>query len=506
MKNKNDKNLRIGYNTFWSRCGSPAFDFFAKREKGADFVFCHYELSEGTAGEQYASAEKMAEAFNLLGVDFVANIEQANFAFEIKTADGHSWTEHGDGTHRFEFTGEMIDALASQGNLIGVAYDELEHCIVNRNASLRLASRGKTDVPVFAVSETDDFLKQGELLSAQLSEYAKRTKNGHDIALSGEHVFPVLFHTFARNGITPNFKSQKESYSNVQFAVAAGAALQYNAELWNCVDLWYRVAFPGHGSGEMYHNLLFSYISGVNRLYVEHSGAFFEKEDKLNDFGKAYMKFLDEYKGRERPYDVSDYKPEIGIIRYDDTFWGQNGIMWKKMLFGNPKIKPDRRAREYTRAFHVITHGETCKNGISWDRISPWSLKKHRSFASMNGAAVFDDRVEKKCLEGLSLCFLCGCYISPRTIEAVEGLVRENGLTVITSKRFLPERLRKSGKREIADGKGKWIVTNNMASRRVKRAAKPFIGNKGEVHLRFGENDITMKLSEDANSFTLLSK
>ena len=46
----------------------------------------------------------------------------------------------------------------------------------------------------------------------------------------------------------PNFKSMKESCTNLTFAVAAGAALEYGTELWTCVDLWYRQSFPGHSA------------------------------------------------------------------------------------------------------------------------------------------------------------------------------------------------------------------------------------------------------------------
>ena len=41
---------------------------------------------------------------------------------------------------------------------------------------------------------------------------------------AGEHVFPVLYHIFASCGITPNFKSQKESFSNIQQNTPSSAA------------------------------------------------------------------------------------------------------------------------------------------------------------------------------------------------------------------------------------------------------------------------------------------
>ena len=125
----------------------------------------------------------------------------------------------------------------------------------------------------------------------------------------------------------------------------------------------------------------------------------------------------------------------------------------------------------------------------------------------MNGVAVFDDRVTKEKLETLKLCFLCGYYISDETIGAVIDLVKNNGLTVVTPKRFAPDYIRKQAKKsynEICDGKGKWIITNNVLSQKTKKSVKGFIGNKGEMKFTFGDKTITMKISKDGNSFELI--
>ena len=157
--------------------------------------------------------------------------------------------------------------------------------------------------------------------------------------------------------------------------------------------------------------------------------------------------------------------------------------------------------------FHVVTHGETCKNGLAWDRISPWSLRPHKSFCSMNGVAVFDDRVTKAKLESLKLCFLCGYYISDETIGAVINLVKNNGLTVVTPRRFCPEYIKMKSKgrfSEVSDGKGKWIITENVLSKSTKNSVKSFIGNKGEMKFTFGDKTIRMKISKDGNSFEII--
>ncbi len=507
-----DNKLHIGYNTFSKRTDDISFFGPAQTGKGVDFIFCHFDPINKTLKEECEFAASVAKTIKDMGLCFIANFEFQNFEDRKETTDGFDWCNQPDGTHRLNLPDEYVKALASHGNLIGITYDEMEHAIINNNLSITLDKNGRNHLLFFPLSSSRDVVEQGELCSSQLGEYAKSLCGKGAPVMGGEHVFPVLYHTFARNGIVPNFKSQKESYSNLQFAVAAGAALQYETELWNCVDLWHKMTCPGHSPEEMYHNLVFSYLTGVNKVYVESSNQFYSKnengEEQLTEYGKAFVKFSEEYKDKERSYTVRDYKPEIGIIRYDDTYWGQGDpIAWRKILFGNKSIKPDKRAKEWIRVFRLITHNETSKHAINWNRISPWSLKPHRSFASMNGTAVFDDRVEKDKLSSLRLCFLCGYHISEKTLKAVGELVKENGLTAVTSKRFAPDEIKakaKGGFTKIKDGKGCWIVTSRFDSGKLRKAVSHLLGNKGEMAYRFGDKKLTFKISENGETFKLI--
>lgn len=505
-----NKPLLIGYHTnanrYFSR--SPEFDMPAKTGGGVDFILCHYDPSGLTVDGECERVSEALRAVKELGCECIVNFENQNFVHINVSEDGFDWANRPDGTHLLHLPEKFKEAMASQGNLAGVMYDELEHVIINRNLSLALGSKFTVDAPAFPVSEKSDVIAQGEMLSSQLKDYADGIKTSGITTLSGEHVFPVLFHTFAKNGIIPNFKSQKESFSNVQFAVAAGAALQYKTPLFNCVDMWYRMTFPGHSADEMEANLRFAYLMGIDRVYVESSHVFFNKNNKTeyNDIGKAFERFTREYRGRERSYNIQDYKPEIGIIRYDDSFWGQGVVKypWRNMLFGNPKIKVGKEAREWIQAFNIITHGETGNGGICSDRIEPRSLLPHRSFASMNGAAVFDDRVDYDTLSSLKLCFLCGYHISDGTTEAVKKLVRDNGLTVVVPSRLAPikaEVPKKEDFAEIRDGNGVWIVTDKLTSRKLKERLSRLIGNKGEMSYRFGDTKMRFRITDKGNSF-----
>ena len=505
-----DKTLKIGFNTFDGDVydGSPSFVLPAESGRGVDFVLCHFDPHHYPLDEASEKAKAVAEKIKERGMEFIANFEFQNFVHLCRSVD-HDWANRPDGTHRLDIPEKYIKALAGAGNLIGVMHDEFEHTIINQNLSIILASRGKTRLPVFPLSESSDPMVQSRLLDSQLKEYADEIKAKGAPLFTGEHVFPVFYHKFARSGIVPNFKSQKESYSNLQFATAAGAALQYGTPLYNCVDLWFMNTNPGHSPEEMYHNLLFAYYAGVNRVYVESAHCFVDGDPAgLNAYGKKFAQFSAEYRGRERDYDIADYRPEIGIIRFDDSFWGQGDpVMWRYMLFGNPKIKPTKESKEWIKAFRLITHGETGRHTFCWDKIAPSILKKHRSFAAMNSAAVFDENVGKETLSSLKLCFLCGSYISAETLQAVRELVKENGLTVVTPKRYAPKSIGKETFRILADGKGKWIVCDNLLDSKVKEFIAPFLGRKGEIRLTFaGGREIRLKISKNGEGFTVIKE
>ncbi len=505
------KNMEIGFNTFDGhvRDHSMDCDGLVKKCGGVDFILCHFGLEKQTLDEQVARAEETVAGLKALGAPYVMNFETQNFVYDVNTTDGYDWASHEEGVHRLNVPARIIDAF-KKGDLIAVMYDEFEHCIINRNLSVYLASKLKTDVPVFTPAYTDRMRVQGETLSSQIGEYVRQLKDRGAPAVAGEHVFPVLYHTFARNGIIPNYKSQKECYTNVQFAIAAGAALEYEMPLWTCVDLWFMNTFPGHSAEEMYYNLVFSYLMGVDRAYVEASNAFVKKEngeEKFNDYGENFAWFVSQYRGKDRGYNAQDYKPEIGIIRYDDTFWGQGTtpVVWRNELFGNPNVKPKKENKEWIKIFRLITHGETGRGGLAWDRIEPRSvLKKHRSFVSMNGAVVFDDRVPAEKLKTLKLCFLCGEYISDETLKGVKQMVHDNGMIAVTPKRFAPAALRHtvhSAYREVPDGKGAWIICENPEDPRLKKRIAPMLGNKDEMKFTFGDKTVRLVILPGGDSF-----
>ena len=508
MSGKADKKMLVGLNVFDSDVlnSKPAFELTAGGGIPLDYVVCHFDPYKTSLEEAVKNAKTVGEKFKELGMDFVANFEFQNFKYDCASPDGTQWAYNGEGLHRLELPGEYAEVLASCGNLAGIEYDELEHCIINRNLTIELSSKGKIKAPVFPLSESIDPCVQEDVLCGQLKEYADKIKGNGSPALTGEHVFPVLFHVFARSGIIPNFKSQKESCSNLQFAVAAGAALEYGTPLWNCVDLWYRLKNPGHSPDELYSNLEFAYFAGVNRVYVESSHPMV-KDGALTEHGIKFKEFCEKYRGKDRDYDMSDYTPEICIIRQDDSFWGQwDPVAWKNMLFGNKSIKPDKRSKEYLKALNTLTYGRSFKSGLSWDRIGFSFLTRHRSFLPMNSLAVFDDRVGFEALKSVKLCFICGRTLSEETAAAVDKLVNENGMIAVTTADHLPAELKgkvKGSYCEIKSGNGSYIAVKNFLSRKLKKRIKPFLYDDEHIRLTFGEKEIKLKISPNGETFEI---
>ncbi len=497
--------MKIGLNVFQPDVSGnrPGFALTIGSGGVADYAVCHFDPQKKPFDEALSDAKNVAEVFDSLGMEFVANFEFQNFGYDCTSPDGVEWALHEGGLHRLNVPREFIEALGSKGNLAGIEYDEFEHCIINRNISIELASKGRIKAPVFELCKNNDVYEQEKLLETQLKEYAGNLKANGAPKLCGEHVFPVLFHLFARCGIIPNFKSQKESCSNLQFAIAGGAALQYGTPLWNCVDSWYRLTNPGHSPEELYSNLEFAYYAGVNRVYAE-SSAPMVKDDKITPYGEKYIEYCKAYRGKERDYDISDYTPEICVIRQDDSFWGQGDpFVWKKMLYGNKKIKPDKDSREYIRAIRTVTHGKSFKNGLSWDRVGLSFLTRHRSFLPMNSLAVFDDRAGYEALKSAKLFFLCGRVISDETASAVKKLVSENGAVAVTTEKHLPAELKtkaKGGYTEIPCGKGSYICVKNFCSSKLRKRILPFLGEKDRIRLKFGDKVINLEISPNGET------
>lgn len=504
-------------------------DFFnpvAMDSLGVDFVVYHYRGPKGTVEEEAKKMEKLGSDFQKASLNVVVNVECGNWALEMKSTDGYEWVSQPDNLHLFKFPPPVLKSLTRSDAVWGIQYDELEHSQITRNLSITLRN---PDIELVSLAETTGM----DLKSADSAVYegAKslvgECRSYNNCQVLTEHVWPVLFHNFARAGMTPVYKQMKENWSNIWASCAMGACLQYDQELWACIDFWHYNNYPGHSAESLWSNLLFAYWAGVDKAYVESVGKHtYEIDDHdvltLKERGRALSRFAKEYVPRNpRPYTFRDLEPEIAIIRFDNTQWGQGpdtyctvddgdkkvNLYWKDWLFGAYDLRTSPESEEWIKAWHTITHGMVKKESLSWNAGNIYEGMAYRCFAPANSAVVFDDSVTKAHLGSVKLAFLCGLFIREETLDDVCELVRENGLVVVTSKRFVPKELvaqYTSGTSAFKDGKGKWIITDDMAGDALKRMVAPWTGNDNEIVFRFkGNKKVVMTISPDGKEVSV---
>lgn len=528
---KDAKNFYVGIDNSGDKTRpGEFFNPAAMDSLGVDFVVYHYRGPKGTIEDEAERMRRLVDSFNEKGLKVVVNVESGNWSLDMASTDGHNWVMQPGNLHLFKFPPEVIKSFGNSPALWGIQYDELEHSQITRNLTITLRNPG---VELVSLAETTgrDFKSADKAVYEAAKALADECKGYGAPRVLTEHVWPVLFHNFARAGMTPVYKQMKENWSNVWAACAMGASLQYNSELWACVDLWNHNTFPGHSAKELWGNLLFAYWAGADKAYVESVGnhTYDNTEDggvRLKERGETLRRFAKEYvPSNPRPYTFRDFEPEIAIIRFDDTEWGQGKnvsctvtetahgenrkvtLHWKDWLFGAYDLNTSPASEEWIRAWHTITHGMVKKESLSWNAGNYYEGMPHRSFAPANAPVVFDDNVTKERLKTVKLAFLCGLFISPNTMADVVSLVKNDGLAVVTSPRFAPREFAaqcQAGTRNFNDGKGKWIITDDMAGDDVKKAVKPYLGRDDEIVYRFkGNKKVTMKISPDGNELDI---
>ncbi len=528
-QDENARNFMFGIDNFGDKY--PEGNFFNRKlmdTLGVDFVVWHLPTPDETVEAEVKRAEALGKAFDDAGLKVIVNVECGNFAKDITTADGFDWVNRPGGLHLFRLPDQMLSKLGESDAVWGVQYDELEHSQITRNLSITIEHRDKELVSLAETSGMS-FAEADAAVCRGASTLLEEITSFGIPSVYTEHVWPVLFHNFARAGMTPVYKQMKENWSNVWAACAMGAALQYDKELWTCIDLWNYNRFPGHSAETLKANLQFAYWAGVDKAYVEAIGDhMYDLENgdydsiRFKERGQVLLDFLTSYvPSNPRPYTFRDFLPEIAIVRFDDTEWGQGPdtycpvtledgsifkYFWPDRLFGAYDLNTSPASEEWIRAWHTITHGHVSQKSLSWNGVNAYMDKPYRCFAPANMPVVYDERVDRKHLDGVKLLFLCGLFIEDDTLSDIAAMVREEGLVVVTSERFAPESFRNSytsGVQVFRDGKGKWIITDDMAHPDLKRRLKPWLGKDDEIVMRFkGNHKIRMKISSDGNSIT----
>lgn len=443
-------------------------------------------------------------------VAWIANLESANWIASYRDGLHREWYLQDDDRHFFRFPDDVLEELAASKTLLGLMFDEAEHmqntCDPDFAKRAGIAGLGR---PFIYDPEGDTLEEAADKFYLAVKTEGQRYQD-KGLRLFTEHVFPVLFHPFAKAGYTTAPKVLKESWSPLVIACAMGAAIQYDTELWITPDLWGMNGYPSH-SPEAYRSaLLLAYHLGADCIYTENLAYDHEKKGygslvhftdegyTVTPHGEMTKWFIHDYVPENpRHYTFRELKPRVAIIRQPDACWGQDISWLPDTLFGHPDWQSTPATKAWFSIWHLLTRGVIPKEGLSW-HCSIMAGKPQQVFAPLDGVVVYDHLVEKHLIENADALFLTGIGISPKTLHAVTECVRA-GATCFTLASLAPERVySKTGDNGLlSDDEGLWVVTTDFLADFVREAAVPLLPAPDTIEYQFGETKVTVQMEAD---------
>ncbi|MHB1461558.1 MAG: hypothetical protein ACYC1M_09785 [Armatimonadota bacterium] len=363
--------------------------------------------------------------------------------------------------------------------------------------------------------------------------------------LNSTHVWPVLLSVAAEGGWNPTPKICKEYFSPVSLAIGMGAALQYDKQLMVDCDLWLWDMLPGHSAEEYRSNLLLAYWSGADGIYTEGSGynllpagrqglphslmqKISDTEYALSPHGEVLRWFIKEYiPAHPRPWSFCDIKPDVAIIRFDDSCYGQRYTGMPDTLYGSDKLHSDADTEAVFQMWNLLTASHTGRDGIvcaqrvtqnmyNYEHITqntrrdsyltrPVMANAHNFFVPLNNVVVFDDTVGAEKLRDIPCLVLSGKRISPKTWRAVQARVRQGAVCVIWAPLAVKLGLKPDGDvTELPMGKGKLVITTDFGFLPVFNAMWPYLGHGDQIRYRFTQGEVVLK-QVDANKVDVIT-
>ena len=415
------------------------------------------------------------------GLTFYVNTQACSYSKpgDFLDKQGKDLMAHPDGTYRWDVSGNLLETLSALPECRGILYDEAEWETFRNENNCHGGSEGdnvstRQIHPLFAPTQNLGVREAYEAVYQGAKRQAEKYRKVGLCTLT-EQVFPVMFHTFARAGANVCPKFLKEGRDPVFAAIAVGAAKQYGREFGVTPDLWGQSGFPGHPPEELRCSLLYAYWMGATKIFVENIYAGFiagdgmrptglldrvvEKDGAVNyvpsKYGEIYRWFVKEYvPAHPRPYTFRDIRPEIAIVRFDDSYWGQDYSWTPKNLYGG-KDRAGPASKAWIDIWRLLTHGQTSKLGISYHN-GGWEGRPHDFFCALNNVVVYDHLVEKERLKDIKLIFLTGIAVSERTQGAIASAVKQ-GAVCISLQTLAPAAAVGKGT-VVRDGKGKWVL------------------------------------------------
>jgi hypothetical protein len=474
------------------------------------------------------------DAFEQIGFDFVMHhfwgqptIEDIdrldawalphNHGFLINAENSPSGREPGDPAV-YERPGgffhpprEYVERCLASPHFLGFCFDECEHWICNGV----WVTAGRPFQPCFydAEGRTLDEAYAGNLHNLRLlmgrvfAGFAERAHQPGQTPIVGtENVFPDLQHLFARVGLVQMPKLLKETITPVTLATAMGAAKQYGVQHWTSVDLWGMPGYPGHSPEELRSALLISYWTGAERTYIEnfaYRGSLYAEQNgqaRLSAYGEVAREFIREYlPAHPRRVRFEDFAPEIIIVRFPDSDWGQEnpGPWIRRNLYGASNLVPDDDTRYWLKVWHVVSHGAIPHTALNYN--TPLGIP-YRVLFPANNVAVYDHTASDPGLYRTArLVFLVGKCIEPECLATLRRLA-EAGLTIVATRRLAPRELSQVDPEGYAvhpTGTGRWIVTDDVTLPAVRSLLEPYLGSADELRYVFGDTEVVFTTPRD---------
>jgi len=443
-----------GIDTSWD--GSPAL-MFGFRDLGVNFLQVHLQSTQ-LDKDDFADLLAFCKA---TGLRFAINNEHANWATNAPASPtGRDRFVAPEGCHRWDLEPAALDAAAATGVFEGVVYDEGEHMQLCRN---RIAFPRTSPGKPYLVETTGMTLPEAREAFIGAARHVSDYHRRHGTRMIVESVFPALWHPLAQAGVTLCPKLLKEDVYPVVLALSLGAAKQYHADVWLTPDLWSLGHFPGHSLKKYETALRLAHAAGVDNFYCEHfighcrvRGATYE----LSEYGLALQTFIRDWlPSHPRTYDYRDYEPEVAIIRFPDSDWGQDSCYYWKCLYGAQNLAPTPETAEWMQVFSLLTGGKTDPRAVNANS-HVYPAYEQPLMYPCPPTAVYDHLAGPELLRGVTTIFLCGIEVSEPTLAAVGDRVKQ-GAVCFTTPRLCPEAVRKQASAlpaRVADGKGAWIV------------------------------------------------
>lgn len=426
---------------------------------------------------------------------------------------------YAEGTNRYDVPAAVIRAAAETGRLAGVLYDEPEHLQIHADQYRRddhLPHFGRTD----GLTAEESVAVIDRTVRGLVRDVREASESGgRAVPVLAEQVFPVMFHTLARAGMTPAPKVMKESFQPLQLGTALGAALQYGRDLWVCADLWgpdvgpwptRAPGFPGHSPAEFASALRLAYFFAPTRLFVENidvlvrhrGGGRFER----TAHGEVWREFVRDFVPRHPlRWSHRDARADIALVHADDSDFGRG-----ERPFGNRAATAPATSRSVFAAWHALSHGQipdhgSCLhipgydfprhrlNGIPRSEFplpsgAPEQTHMHGLFQAARGVLVFDENVRADQLADARLVVVAGSRLPGATLDALSVRARAGATVLIAAWLCDPAR---SGSMRMGDGQ--WLVYDALDDPAAQAAIAAHAGPPDLWTQRFADIELRIR-------------